>query len=128
MAIDMATKPANAKQKQWMSDIAEWANNNNLGLLYDYDNGRGVQLHHVLGRSAKQNKVAIGHWFIIPVPFDLHDVGSSHIHNVTHHKHEFTKRFGSQRSLFNDMVNDMRMEMYALPPTEVINAIMDTSA
>tara|TARA_R110000782_G_scaffold85221_1_gene165723 strand:- start:1694 stop:2068 length:375 start_codon:yes stop_codon:yes gene_type:complete len=124
----MATKPANEAQKQWMSDIADWANNNNLGLLYDYDNGRGIQLHHVAGRSAKQNKVAIGHWFIIPVPFDLHDVGSSHMHNVTHHKHSFTDRFGSQRSLFSDMVDDMRMEMYVIPPTEVLDAIKDTSA
>tara|TARA_R110000822_G_scaffold91912_1_gene211723 strand:+ start:403 stop:837 length:435 start_codon:yes stop_codon:yes gene_type:complete len=124
----MATKPANAAQKQWMSDIADWANNNNLGLLYDYDNGRGIQLHHVTGRSSKQNKVAIGHWFIIPVPFDLHDVDSNHMHNVTHHKHSFTERFGSQRSLFGDMVDDMRMEMYAIPPTEVLDAIKDTNA
>jgi|TARA_R110000851_G_scaffold326213_1_gene494663 hypothetical protein len=124
----MAMKQANAAQKQWMNDIAEWANNNNLGLLYDYDNGRGIQLHHVMGRSAKQNKTPIGHWFIIPIPFDLHDVGSSHMHNVTHHKHSFTNRFGNQRDLFNDMVNDMRMEMYQLPPTEVLEAIRGTSA
>lgn len=124
----MATKPANAKQRQWMKDIAEWANNNNIDLLYDFEGGKGIQLHHVLGRSYKQSKVAIGHWFVIPVPFELHDVNSGHIDNVTHYKHRFTDRFGNQRDLFRDMVNDMRMEMYELPPTDVINAIMETRA
>lgn len=121
-------KQANAAQKQWMKDISEWANNNNLDLLYDYDDPKGFQLHHVLGRSAKHNKVAIGHWFIIPVPFELHDVNSNNNYNVTHHKNRFTDKYGKQTFLFNDMVNDMRMDMYQLPPTEVLNAIMDTRA
>ena len=124
----MATKPANTAQKQWMSDVAEWANNNNLDLLYDYDDPKGFQLHHVLGRSAKHNKVAIGHWFIIPVPFELHDIYGKHNCNVTHHKHRFTDEYGMQRLLFIDMVDDMRLEMYAMPPTEVLNSIMDTNA
>lgn len=124
----MAMKQANAAQKQWMKDISEWANNNNLDLLYDYDDPKGFQLHHVLGRSAKHNKVAIGHWFIIPVPFELHDVNSNNNYNVTHHKNRFTDKYGKQTFLFNDMVNDMRMDMYQLPPTEVLNAIMDTRA
>ena len=47
----MAMKQANAAQKQWMKDIAGWANNN-IDLLYDYDDPKGFQLHHVLGRSA----------------------------------------------------------------------------
>ena len=124
----MAMKQANAAQKQWMSDIADWASNNNLDLLYGYDDPKGFQLHHALGRSAKHNKVAIGHWFIIPVPFELHDVNGKHDCNVTHHKHKFTDKYGKQRLLFSDMVDDMRMEMYALPPSDILDSIMDTNA
>ena len=122
----MAMKQANTVQKQWMSDIADWASRN-MDLFYDGDTSQ-VQLHHVLGRSAKHNKVAIGHWFVIPVPFYLHDVSSCHPENVTHCKKSFVRRFGNQRDLFRDMVNDMRMEMYAIPPTDVLNSIEDTRA
>ena len=124
----MAMKQANAAQKQWMSDISDWASNNNLDLIYDYNDPKGFQLHHVLGRSAKHNKVAIGHWFIIPVLFELHDVSGKHDCNVTNYKHRFTDKYGNQREIFKDMVNDMRMEMYSLPPADVLRAIEDTRA
>lgn len=124
----MATKPANAAQKQWMSDIAEWANNN-IGLLYDFDcSNKGFQLHHVLGRSAKHNKVSIGHWFIIPVPFDLHDVSSDSPFNVTHHKHKFTDEYGKQSEIFDNMATDMAIEGHSSVPYEVWRSIMDTNA
>ncbi|WP_372857661.1 hypothetical protein [Pseudoalteromonas sp.] len=123
----MATKPANAKQKQWMSDVAEWANDN-IDLLYRFAPRQGVQLHHVLGRSAKHNKVAIGHWFIIPVPFELHDVSSNHPLNVTHHKHVFTEKFGKQSEIFDRMVNDMEVCGYETPPFDAWQAIMRTNA
>ncbi len=121
-------KQANAKQKQWMSDITEWSISN-IDLLYGDDYmGAIPQRHHVLGRSAKHNKVAIGHWFIIPVPFELHDVMSNHPDNVTHRKKSFVKRFGTQRDLFLKMVESMRDDGYELPPTEVLKAIEDTRA
>ena len=124
----MAMKQANTAQKQWMSDISDWANNNNLDLTYDYDDPKGFQLHHVLGRSAKHNKVSIGHWFIIPVPYELHDIYGKHECNVSNSKNKFTAKYGNQREIFNNMVDDMRMEMYQLPPTEVLEAIRGTSA
>ena len=110
----MAMKQANAAQKQWMNDIAEWAYNNlhlMFGIRYLNDN---FQLHHVLGRSAKQDKVSIGHWFILPIPFDLHDVSSNHPENVTHRKKDFVKRFGNQRDLFCIILESMRDEGYSL--------------
>lgn len=127
--IKMATKPANAAQKQWMSDIAEWSNDN-IEMLYDggYAQECNFQLHHALGRSAKHNKVAIGHWFVIPVPFDLHDISSDSELNVTHHKHKFTDRFGNQRHIFKHMINEMCMDGYELPPVEALKAIMETNA
>ena len=121
-------KQANAAQKQWMSDITEWSISN-LGILYGekYD-GAIIQRHHVLGRSAKQNKVAIGHWFILPVPNELHDVGSCNLLNVTHHKHAFTREFGMQRNLFDSMYFSMINQGYAVPSNQVLMAIRSTGA
>ena len=121
-------KQANAKQKKWMNDITEWAEGN-TELVYgvNYFNAN-IQRHHVLGRSAKHNKVEIGHWFILPIPFELHDVSSNHPENVTHRKKDFVKRFGSQRDLFLSMVEDMRDQGYELPPADVCEAIRMTNA
>ena len=121
-------KQANAKQKQWMNDITGWAEDN-LTMLYGYDyEGCYIQRHHVLGRSTKHNKVEIGHWFILPLPFELHDVSSNHPENVTHRKKAFVKHFGNQRDLFLMMVEDMRDYDYELPPAVVCEAIRMTSA
>ena len=126
----MAMKPANAAQKQWMSDIATFIEVNGLHVLYgaDYLGRTDFQLHHVLGRSAKHNKVAIGHWFIIPVPFELHDVNSDHPLNVTHHKHAFTDEFGSQSSIWSRMFDYMNNLPFSAPPLDVCGAIMGTRA
>ena len=130
----MATKPANAAQKKWMSDIASFISDVGLGGLYgpEYEDRTDFQLHHVLGRSAKHNKVAIGHWFIIPVPFELHDVSSNHQLNVTHHKKAFINEFGEQCGIFQILYsamsewNKFKYINYSLPPIEAYNAIMDT--
>lgn len=126
----MATKPANAAQKKWMSDIAEWAQEN-LYVLYgdDYnDSFLPIELHHVMGRSSKQNKVPIGHEFILPVPYELHNVLSNHKDNVTNFKKNFVKRFGAQRDLFNEMVSVMSAQGYVVPCYEVLDAIKETKA
>jgi len=126
----MATKPANAAQKKWMSDIAEWAQDN-LYVIYgdDYnDSFIPIELHHVTGRSSRQNKVSIGHEFILPVPYELHNVMSSHKDNVTNFKKNFVKRFGTQRGLFDTMVSVMRAQGYTVPCCKVLDAIKDTNA
>ncbi len=122
----MAMKQANAAQKQWMKDIVEWAENNIQILYGDEWSNKPIQLHHVLGRSAKHNKVAIGHYFILPVPFELHDVSSNHPDNVTHFKNNFTKRYFRQSYLFIKMLNSMEDYGYETPNPDVITAIMDT--
>ncbi len=123
-------KQANAKQKQWMKDIAEFTNEVGLGCLYgpEFEGRTDFQLHHVLGRSAKHNKIAIGHEFIIPVPFELHDVNSNHPENVTHRKKAFIKRFGSQTSIFQVLYSGVAQWGYDVPSMEIYNAIMDTNA
>lgn len=123
-------KQANAVQKKWMSDIADWAQDN-LYVLYgdEYnDSNLPFELHHVVGRSAKHNKVSIGHEFILPVPFELHNVMENHKDNVTNFKKNFVKRFGNQRDLFNDMFAVMKAQGYTVPSYNVYDAIMETSA
>ena len=121
-------KPANAAQKKWMSDISDWASYH-IDRLYGVEYlGKKYQLHHVLGRAAKNNKVAIGHWFILPVPFELHDVSSNHKLNVTHCKKEFVRVYGYQRYLFNEMYNSMSDQGYTMPSREVFESIVSTSA
>lgn len=123
-------KQANAKQKQWMSDIADWADTN-LYILYGDDYGSDyepIELHHVTGRSSKQNKVAIGHEFILPVPYELHNVMSNHKDNVTNFKKNFVKRFGTQRELFSEMVVIMKAQGYEVPEQSILDAIQETKA
>ena len=126
----MTTKPANAKQKKWMTDIASFIEVNGLHVLYgaEYLARTDFQLHHVLGRSAKHNKVAIGHWFIIPVPFELHDINEKNDLNVTYFKHNFTNKFGLQSEIFSRMIGYMDKLPFETPGQEIYDAIMDTNA
>ena len=124
----MANKPASAKQKKWMRDISDFIQAVGIDRYYgDEFLGGNFELHHVLGRSAKHNKVAIGHEFIIPVPFELHNVLSDHPDNVTHFKHNFTNRFKMQRDIFNDLYIDMAYYGYQVPSADIRAAIMDTN-
>ena len=127
----MASKPANAAQRQWMKDISDACQQGVIGGLYgdEWEDCCNWQLHHVKGRSFRHNKVAIGHWFVLPVPFELHDVSSNHPLNVTHHKKAFTDEFGMQSELMGELVGMMSaMGFYKLPPDEVMDAIMSTNA
>lgn len=123
-------KQANAAQKQWMKDIAEFVQQTSLGGLYgaEFEGRTDFQLHHVLGRSARHNKVDIGHWFIIPVPVELHDVNSNHPDNVTHFKKNFVKRFGQQCGIYQILHSCMAHWGYNTPSMTVYDAIMDTNA
>jgi len=117
---------ASALQTKWLSMITDWYNDAGYE---DYQLNRcyNVQRHHCCGRKAKHNKVAIGHWFVLPLPFIYHDVSSNDIYNVTHHRHNFTGHFGLQSELFKEMISSMILFGYELPfGQDVIDAIMDT--
>ena len=126
----MANKPANKLQKDWMDSITKFINDNGLGILYDGYEGRiEMQRHHVLGRSAKHNKVHIGHWFVIPVPYELHEPNEKHEFHVGHRKNKFVSKFGKQSDIFSKMCDIMRSQGYFQPvPAKAYWAIMDTRA
>ena len=118
---------ANLAQKQWMNDVAVWYQEVGFNHWMLSNMWHDFQLHHIGGRKLKHNKVAIGHWFILPIPIDLHDVNSNHPCCVTHHKHAFTDKFGLQSELFKEMIDSMVEHGFDLPFDDVvINAIMDT--
>ena len=121
-------KRANAEQKKWLSDVAEWAQDN-LHVLYGeaYRGYNSIQLHHVTGRASKHNKVEVGHWYILAIPKELHDVMSNHSLNVTHRKKAFTAKYGMQKDLFGKMVNSMGLQGYAIPSDDVFWAILSTN-
>lgn len=119
-------KNPSAEQKRWISNVAQWGAEN-CGEVYGlHFHHQPIQVHHVCGRSYKQNKIPIGHWFILPIPFELHDVSSNHNYNVTHHRHNFTAVYGMQRELFLNMVNAMGGAFEVNPPQSVLDAIMRT--
>lgn len=127
----MASKPANTDQKEWMDQITLFIEDNSLGILYKgYEGKYDMQRHHVTGRSSKHNKVPIGHYFINPVPYELHEPNEKHQYHVGHCKKAFVKKYGNQRDIFINMVDIMRMQGYKtwLVPLDVLLSISDTSA
>ena len=91
-----------------------------------------VQIHHVVGRSAKVKGVGnIGHWYVLPLAWQYHDVASNDKLNVTHHKNAFEEQFGTQSELFNQVFNTLihkakgssSIDAGDFPPENVLNAI-----
>jgi len=114
----------NAREKRWLNIVAEYA-----CIATGFYN---TQLHHVKGRTAKHNKVAIGHIWILPLHFNLHDVSSNSKYNVTHYPKRFEEKYGTQKNLFfklvsmikDDMDNErIKKDYEALPTIEEIQAI-----
>lgn len=118
----------NAKEKAFMKAVMDFHNEHGCAYLYGFEwHNHALQCHHVAGRSYKHNKIKIGHWFILPVPFDLHDVSSNSTLNVTHFRHRFTDKFGFQRCLWAKMVERLiRCEVIKWDdvPDSVYDAIM----
>lgn len=116
----------NAQEKQFLKAVADFHNDYGIGYLFgDEWQGSPFQIHHVAGRAYKQNKVHIGHYFILPVPVVLHDVHSNHALNVTYYRHNFTATFGMQRELWLSMVSRMHSKgaIDELPTLQIMEAI-----
>lgn len=119
----------NAKEKAFMKNVMDFHSSYGVGYLYgDEWHCEPIQCHHVAGRTYKNNKVHIGHYFILPVPFDLHDVSSNHPLNVTHWRNRFKAEFGMQRDLWNKMIVTMatESEFNLVPSNDVYTAIMSS--
>lgn len=116
-------KNKTALEKRWHESIADFASNSDF-LIKHFGgycfNPHSFHIHHVEGRQAKRkiNYISerIGEWFVLPVPIELHDVNrTDNKLNVTHNKKAFEKNFGTQKSLWLDMINQMRIMNYEIP-------------
>lgn len=117
----------NKQEKDFLKAVADFHNEHGVGYLFGHEwEGSPFQIHHVAGRAYKNNKVHIGHYFILPVPVTLHDVHSNHPHNVTHYRHKFTEIYGNQRDLWLKMINQMQDEVVLIDKIDlsVVGAIM----
>jgi hypothetical protein len=92
----------------------------------------GTQLHHVVGSSARYDKIWIGQWWVLILRADLHDSKLEASYNVTDYKTEFEDRFGNQKSVFMRQfqrligaiaLGDIKFDYKDLPPNSVIEAI-----
>lgn len=126
----MAHKPANSIQKKLLDDITDLIDDIGCGFLYgmEYEGRTDIDRHHVFGRAYKQNKVSVGHEFVIPVPKELHEVLSNHKDNVTNCKKRFTARFGMQRHIYAKLIEELKIHGYAVPEQHILDAIQATSA
>lgn len=100
-----------------MREVATWAGTYGC---FPHLHKRPIHIHHVLGRKAKQNKVEIGLEYILPIDYHYHDVGRVHDLNVTHYPKNFESEFGSQRSMFKFMVDDMKQKGYDVIPEDYV--------
>lgn len=118
----MRSKNKTAAEKQWHDSIAVFSQNSDFCLRHfgGYcEDPYAVHIHHVEGAQAKRkvNYVTekIGEWFVLPVPIELHDISSNNNLNVTTNKKRFENVFGQQKTLWLDMVNQMRIMGYEIP-------------
>lgn len=121
----VSVKP-NKAQQEWMERITQFAQEHYCfpNRVIDYD----FQRHHVVGRTYVQNKVPIGHWFILPIAFDYHDPHGKSVFNVTHFRKRYTIEFGSQVSQFIEMCEIIKAEDGSLPFSDLeLNAIKSTN-
>lgn len=106
------TSSPNASQSRWMEAVRA------LGSIVSH---APAIVHHCAGRTARHNKVDIGHWWIIPLTDDehrrLHDDGETF---------GFPSRKQFEKSAFLDVMHRLiDLPECDLPTSEVTGAILD---
>lgn len=111
--------------KDWLRRVADYACTHGC---FPLKQDCGFQLHHSVGRTGRQNKVDIGHWFIIPVQVDYHDVNSNNPLNITHHRRKYTDAFMLESMQWLAMIRTIQQEDAGHLPfgEDVINAVLST--
>ena len=92
--------PVNAEQKKWMGTVAD------LGCILC---GGTAEIHHVAGRTAKQNKVPIGHAYILPLHHINHSYIDQGVFGLEKLKAEAIERYGD-----TDTIGVMRLHEFEL--------------
>lgn len=87
--------------------------------------GGPAVIHHVVGRTAKHEKVAIGHWWILPLTDEEHKLLHSDLAEFERIAFGFplVGRWDSQKILFKRVLEKFYAQEDAIP-WEVYSAIM----
>lgn len=102
------TRGPNAEEKRFMAWVKDQS------CIVTGHEGPSI-VHHCEGATFKNNKVLVGHWFILPLCQEVDDI-------VTHgSRRAFRERFGPQSALWAKLIEKSPFE----PPAEVEMAIMD---
>jgi hypothetical protein len=114
------------KEKKWHNQIAKYTEK--YGAVAGLQQ-HPIQHHHCVGRTYRENKILIGTYFVIPLPFYLHDVSSDDENNVTHYPRNFVRAFGKQSSLWWVMCQKIMANDWGELPfsDEVVKAIQTTN-
>ena len=112
------TSAPNSEQRRWREAVR------GLGSILG-PSRHAIEIHHCAGRTARHNKVDIGHWWILPLTSQEHgmlhgDMGRFEIEAL-----EFNPvgRWDCEKFLFHKVL--MSLDGTLEPPYEVIQAIMD---
>lgn len=105
----------NAAERRWLEAVVDYG-----PAALDLSCQK-MEVHHVAGRSAKHNKVDIGHWWILYLPKTLHDLAGTPAFDQQIFGFTFGGRWDAEKLLFRRVASDLR----ELIPDEVYQAIMD---
>ena len=110
-----------AAQKRWEATVR---NHGCVCMGDDQGEYGAVQIHHVVGLTARQDKVLIGPWYIIGLHWRLHDPQSSYNLNITNRRKDFLAEYDTEKELFLKMLSDMKGRGIAIPfGGDVLDAI-----
>lgn len=114
----------NAEQKRWREMVRRVGCICTGGEAQEPTEPVDIEIHHCLGATARVNRVDVGHWYILPLHWRLHNIASDFPDNITRDKIRFTQAFGSEKSLFMKMIYSFLMTGIELPfDIAVLNAI-----
>lgn len=127
----MYTKPKTKEEKEFLEQVIEFANETSwLGDIFHQHchTYKNYEIHHCKGAQTKvkttMGTLKIGEFFILPVPFELHNIKSNHPLNITNRKSAFESEFGTQKALWYNMITRMIDLGYKALPDHIVKAVM----
>lgn len=85
--------------------------------------GRQAEIHHVVGASARSNKIKVGNWYVLPLCY-WHHRDPVNDYNVTNWKNRFEESFGTQHEMFTRMLF-LNKDVHGAIDLDVMSAIAD---
>lgn len=119
------------KEQKWLNTITEFALNSDWLMRHfgGYcEDVYSIHRHHVVGRKAKEKvnlvSTPVGHWYVLPLPVELHDVHSNNKYHVAKCRPAFNNTFGTELELFRDLIDSMLDSGYTIPfDLEIMGAL-----